>query len=188
MSDKIVYIIAGPNGSGKTTFAKEFLKEHKLLFLNADEIALAVSPKDLTKARIKAGKEFLREIHKLIERGRSFVFETTLAGQYVKDIIQKLKKKRYKIILIYIFVESQQEAVNRIRIRVEKGGHAIPEEDIKRRFQRSKSNFWNIYRKEVNRWKMFINSKDEFVEVVVGEREKIDIINENAFRLFREGI
>ncbi len=188
MLNNVVYIIAGPNGSGKTTFAKEFLKEHKLPFINADEIALSMSPQDIGKARIKAGKTFLNQIDKLIDQGKSFVFETTLAGQYVKDIIQKLKKNRYEIILIYIFVESQEEGLNRIKIRVQKGGHPIPEEDIRRRFHRSKKNFWNIYRKEVNRWRMFINSKDEFVEVAVGEKEINNVINENAFRLFKEGI
>jgi len=72
---KEVYIIAGPNGSGKTTFAKEFIKDVALSFINADEIAERLSPGYLEKVRVKAGKMFFAEIEGCIAQGDSFVNE-----------------------------------------------------------------------------------------------------------------
>ncbi|MEK7450293.1 MAG: zeta toxin family protein [Planctomycetota bacterium] len=188
MQQKIVYIIAGPNGSGKTTFARELIKDTKLPFLNADEIALKLAPGHLEKVRVQAGKIFLGQIDKCIVKRQSFIVETTLAGRYFVNIIKELKKKGYLVEIIYIFIESINEAIRRIDIRIKKGGHPVPEEDIRRRFARSKRNFWNMYRPLVDGWKIFLNSKDEFLQVAAGEGNETEIIDENNFHLFKEGI
>ncbi|MDO9465469.1 MAG: zeta toxin family protein [bacterium] len=181
---KLAYIVAGPNGSGKTTFAKEFIENTNLIFINADEIAKALSPSRLEKMRLKAGKIFFAKIENCIIKKKSFVVETTLAGKYLIKIIDKIKNNGYKIILIYIYLESIEEAIRRIDIRVKKGGHTVPKKDIKRRFKRSMDNFWNIYRKKVHNWEMFFNSKDEFLQVAVGIGNEVDVINEEYFSLF----
>lgn len=141
MPDKKVYVIAGPNGSGKTTFAKEFLSEVKLPFVNADEIALSLSPKSLEKVRVKAGKLFLQKIEQLIAKNSSFIVETTLAGKYFIGILNKLKENGYKTEI--------------------------------------------IYRHKAGSWQLFLNSKDEFLQVAVGVSKEIEIINEAGFALFR---
>ena len=188
MQDKIVYIVAGPNGSGKTTFAKEFIKEVKLPFVNADEIASKLCPNKLEKVRVQAGKIFFKRIENFIEQGESFIIETTLAGRYLLRFISKFKQNKYKTILMYIFVENEKEAIRRIDIRVKKGGHLVLREDIIRRFKRSKTNFWNTYRHLVNNWEMFLNSKDEFLQIAAGHNCEIRIINEVGFSIFKEGI
>lgn len=188
MSEKVVYIIAGPNGSGKTTFVQEFIKQNRLPFLNADEIALKLSPRQIEKARIQAGKIFLGKIGEHITGGKSFIVETTLAGRYFVGVIKELKKHNYRTEIIYIFVESIKEAIRRVVIRVKKGGHPVPKEDIRRRFRRSKTNFWNIYRNMVDNWKIFLNSKDDFLQVASGEKDDLEIIDELNFSLFKKGI
>lgn len=185
MKTKNVYIIAGPNGSGKTTFAKELIKELRLPFVNADEIAFEMSPEDLAKARLKAGKAFFGRIDKYIQGNKSFVVETTLAGRYWINLLRRLRRKKYRIALTFIFVESVQEAVRRIDIRVKKGGHSVPVEDIKRRFKRSLANFWNIYRREADHWEVFLNSKDEFLQVAAGSGQDAEIIDEKNFNLLK---
>jgi predicted ABC-type ATPase len=183
-----VYIVAGPNGSGKTIFAKELIEEIHLPFLNADEIAISLSPEDLRKVKVRAGKIFLEEIERHIINGKSFVIETTCAGRYLVRVINKLIENRYRVELIYIFVESVEEAIHRIDIRVKRGGHFVPHEDIRRRFKRSKFNFWNIYRRLVDNWEIFLNSKDEFLQVAVGLGDEIEIIDEANFSLFKEDL
>jgi len=184
---KQAYIIAGPNGSGKTVLAKELIEELKLPFINADEIALTLAPaEDIARVRVKAGKLFLRKLTEHIRKGRSFIVETTLAGRNFAEIIRKMKRDGYEVILIYVFVENPQEAINRIKLRVAKGGHPVPDEDVIRRFSRSKKNFWDIYRKLADRWKMFLNSEDDFLLIAVGDKEEYNIISENGFALFRD--
>ncbi|MEW6609845.1 MAG: hypothetical protein AB1414_20775 [bacterium] len=79
-NEKVVYIIAGPNGSGKTTFAKGFTDEVPLPFLSADEIAIELLPY-LEKVRVQAGRIFFERMEEYIAKGISFMVETTLAGK-----------------------------------------------------------------------------------------------------------
>jgi predicted ABC-type ATPase len=83
MKAKSVYIIAGPNGSGRTTFAKQFLPEYAKCdnFVNADLIAQGLAPFSPQAAALKAGKLVLQQIHEYAGRGVDFSFETTLAGK-----------------------------------------------------------------------------------------------------------
>jgi len=87
-----VYIIAGPNGSGKTTFATKFLPKYVecMEFVNADLIASTLSPFSPERAAFRAGRLMLEQIHLLADRGIDFGFETTLAGKgYVRLLIMR---------------------------------------------------------------------------------------------------
>ncbi len=83
LEEKKLTIISGPNGSGKTTFAEdvypEFISEG--LFLNADHFAREMSPENVGKVALAAGKQFLRELDERIQSNDSIVIETTLAGK-----------------------------------------------------------------------------------------------------------
>jgi predicted ABC-type ATPase len=89
MSDRRVLIIAGPNGAGKTTFARAFLPREANCprFINADLIAAGLSPFEPEAAAVRAGRLMLQELDDCIARGKSFAFETTLAGRaYLRHI------------------------------------------------------------------------------------------------------
>ena len=90
---KEVYIVGGPNGAGKTTFVKHFLPEYVNVtnFVNADDIAVGLSPFDRNAMPIKSGKLMLELIDQYRENGESFGFETTLAGQKWKKMIKEMK-------------------------------------------------------------------------------------------------
>jgi predicted ABC-type ATPase len=154
------YIIAGPNGAGKTTFAREFLPKYADCrnFINADMIAQGISPFSPESAAIRAGRLMLEEIELSMRRGADFGFETTLSGRSHLGVIRRLKEHAYQVHFFYLWVPSVELALARIRERVLRGGHDVPEVVVRRRFKRSITNFLLRYRMLADRWTLFDNS------------------------------
>jgi predicted ABC-type ATPase len=158
MKGKRVVIIAGPNGAGKTTFVEGFLPSifETPLFVNADKIALGLSPFSPETEAIQAGKLMLRQIDKYAAEGVSFSLETTLSGKgYVKRI-QEWKDLGYEVILIFLALRDECAALNRVAARVAQGGHNIPEKVVVRRFQKGLENL-GMYKKLVDKWYLYDN-------------------------------
>lgn len=146
---KNVMVIAGPNGSGKTTFVSEYLRDSEVsVYISADAIAerLVSRPEEMGSVKIQAGRLFIQEIQELIQSGTDFIVEVTLSGKGFKRTISQLKRAGYTITIVFIFLKSPETSVARVRNRVQAGGHHVPTEDVVRRFYRSKYNFWHIYR------------------------------------------
>ncbi len=154
------YIIAGPNGAGKTTFAREFLPKYAQAphFINADLIAQGLSPFSPASVAVRAGKIMLDEIRRSADRGQSFGFETTLSGKAHLRLVQELREFGYRIHLFYLWIASAELAISRIKTRVAKGGHDVPQDIVRRRFERSLFNFFQHYRFLVNSWMLVDNS------------------------------
>ena len=95
MSEKKVIIIAGPNGAGKTTFARSFLPAEAQCprFINADLIAVGLSPFAPEAAALRAGRLMLQEMDACVGRGESFAIETTLAGLNYVERIRRWPKR-----------------------------------------------------------------------------------------------
>src|SRR3990167_4404493 len=161
MKNKAVYIIAGPNGSGKTTFAKMFLPDYAKCqhFVNADLIAQGLAPFEPRTAAIKAGKLVLQQIHEHARRGVDFAFETTLSGKSYVSLLTGLKAKGYGLHLFFLWIPSPDLAIERIKDRVAEGGHHVPAEDVRRRFVRGIRNFFKLYESMLDSWILFDNSK-----------------------------
>lgn len=177
-------IIGGANGSGKTTFSKEILALTGFHFLNADEIE-----KELATSKIQAGKEFFKRLNEIILKNEDFVLESTLSGGYLVKVIEKAKECGYNVELCYIFLKSPEDCIQRIKLRVALGGHFIPDEDVRRRFYRSKENFWKIYKNLTDSWVMIYNSAIENPQrVAVGDKENHIIELEELFDKFLKDI
>lgn len=188
MNNKHLYIIAGANGSGKSTFCSEFLQEEPLTFLNADDIAKNLCPDNMESVKISAGKELYKKLNDLLESKTSFAIESTLAGSNYVKVIQKAKDLGYEITLIYTFLDDENLCINRIKTRVLKGGHDIPDEDVKRRYYRSKNNFWNMYKGLVHKWTIYYNGETGFTQVVKASKYAFEIVNEKLYNDFMKDL
>jgi len=155
-----IYLIAGCNGAGKTTFAKEFLpKEVKCLrFLNADEIARGLSPLDPSAGAVKAARLLLREVHEAIRDGETFGLESTISGLTYIRVLRDAQRRGYAVKLFYLWLPSAEVAVRRVRERVRKGGHDVPAADVCRRFERSLRNLVREYLPLADEWRILDNS------------------------------
>lgn len=124
-------IIAGVNGSGKSSFTGSFSCFDKKLgtVVDADGIT-ARNGGD----KLAGGKEAVTRIEHFLENRLDFTQETTLSGIKTLRTIKKARALGYDVRMFYIAVGSSEENVKRIKNRVEKGGHDIPEETVRRRF------------------------------------------------------
>lgn len=154
--DKRIIIIAGPNGAGKTTFASEYLpnEANTPTFINADLIARGLNPFQPERVAFRAGRMMLEMIDACIARGESFAFETTLSGHNYARMIPQWQAEGYWVKLIFLRLGSPDEAISRVRQRVQEGGHHVPDDTIARRFHSGWSNFQHIYRDLVDEWEV----------------------------------
>jgi len=156
-----IYVIAGPNGVGKTTFANEHLPNtiRELEFVNADLIARGLSPYAPEAASIEAGRIALQRIRNLIGAGHSFTWETTLSGRTAVGWLRSAKQSGYSLKGYFLWVADVEMTLRRIRKRVVEGGHAIEPEVSRRRFLKTIQNFFTIYRPLFDSWRLFENDE-----------------------------
>jgi len=160
-----IYVISGPNSAGKTTCVFSIMPEliDCYEYVNADAIAAGLSPFRPLEVSIDAGRLMLKRIRYLAESGVTFAFETTLASRSLAPFLKRCKRQGYSIRLIYIWVNSVELAVERVKRRVESGGHFITEETVRRRYNRSLTNFFQLYFPLANEWRFYDNSHDKVV-------------------------
>jgi predicted ABC-type ATPase len=152
-------ILGGCNGAGKTTLARELLPRLGLKrFLNADEIARGLSPLDPSLSAFKAGRLLLEEARSLIESKACFAIESTLSGKTYLALIREARARGYRFLLHDIVIDSGTQAVARVSLRVKLGGHHVPEQDVQRRFDRSRRHFITDYLPLADEWVLWDNS------------------------------
>ncbi|HMB31415.1 MAG TPA: zeta toxin family protein [Desulfohalobiaceae bacterium] len=160
MEQNQVIIIAGPNGAGKSTCAKyilpEFLKIQE--YVNADNISLEIFGRHNHSNMVRPGKIMLRRIHELAKQKQDFAFETTLAPRSFAHWISSLTKQSYEFILLFIWLQSPDLAVERVMSRVKLGGHSVTEEVVRRRYWAGIHNFFSLYLPLASIWKVYDNS------------------------------
>ena len=154
-----IYLIAGCNGAGKTTFARQFLPhEVKCLnFLNADLIAQGLSPLDTNAAALKAGRLLLAEFRLFVAKQETFAFESTLSGVTYASLLKQARHDGFRVHAHYLWLPNPSVAIARVRERVKQGGHNVPVADIRRRFGRSLKNFVHTYAPLADRWAVWDN-------------------------------
>lgn len=163
MTQPKIIIVAGPNGAGQTTFAREFLPQEAgcPVFVNADLIAAGLSPFEPERAAIQAGRLMLQAIAQHLAKRESFAFETTLSGLAYARQIPQWRQSGYGVDLFFLSLPSADVAVQRVAERVRQGGHDIPEATIRRRFDAGKRLFATVYQPLVDQWVLYDAAGDE---------------------------
>lgn len=155
-----VVVFAGPNGAGKSTHADAILKAIGIpTFVNADYIARGLAGTRTETVNITAGRIMLRRLNALAAAREDFAFESTLASRSFAPFLRRLKAAGYRIAIYYFSLDSAQLAVRRVKLRVSLGGHDVPADVVRRRFARSRANFFALYAPLADDWALFDNSQ-----------------------------
>lgn len=187
--DKILYIIAGCNGAGKTTASFTILPEilNCKEFVNADEIAKGLSPFQPENVAFESGRIMLERIDELFKNNQTFAVETTLATRSYKSKILEAQQNGYKVVLLFFWLRKVELAIERVKIRVKEGGHNIPKEVIIRRYFAGIKNLFEIYLPISNEVYIFDNSSPKYeliAEKFLGEETAF--FNLDKFNLIKE--
>ena len=137
---KQLWLLVGGNGAGKTTLYRTQLQPLGMPFVNADDIARDVFPHAPEEHSYEAAKIAENLRNSLLEQGKNFCFETVFSHPSKVDFIAKAKASGYQIVLVFIHLELSSLNKARVHQRIEKGGHAVPEEKIESRIPRSMQN------------------------------------------------
>ena len=167
-------VIAGTNGAGKSSIVGMFMRRHGGEYYNADEWARGLLGDDPELSQTEAnglawlaGKEMLEAA---IEQGRDYIFETTLGGNTIPLLISRAAARGHRVVIWYVGLESPETHIDRVQARVRRGGHDIPEEKIRERFDRSIENLITLI-PHVDELKLFDNSVD--VDLAAGESPEV---------------
>ena len=143
----VMCIVAGPNGSGKTTTTEQLLKNEwgaDSLYINPDNIAKdTYGDWNSTEAVLKAAQKATEQRYECLKNGTDFVFETVFSSAEKIDFIQKAKDAGFFIRIFYVCTESPLININRIAQRYLNGGHEVP---ISKTISRYYSSLKNISR------------------------------------------
>ena len=150
-----LFVIAGPNGAGKSTSAPELLSGVRKVaeFVNADVIQ-----KESGVSEIEAGRITLHRLEALAAAGKDLAFETTLASHMLLPRIRRMQGAGYRFHLFFFWLPSADMAVQRVAKRVASGGHHIPEDVIRRRYERGVENFFSHYSSAADTWVLMNNT------------------------------
>jgi predicted ABC-type ATPase len=135
-------VIAGSNGSGKSTFFELFLRPKGFRFVNADVIASILPGDDPVATAYRAAELAEIERRALLARGDTFVMETVLSDPHGAKLglLEDARKLGYRIAFIFIGIDGPELSSARVAQRVAQGGHDVPEEKLIARFPRTLAN------------------------------------------------
>ena len=139
-------IFAGPNGSGKSSVIRITEFDGKEHLLEADAIAKRIDPVSPGRAAIAAGREVLQRARQYLRLRKTFAIETTLSGGWTESTIRVALNAGYYVELWYVCVATPEKSIQRVQERVSRGGHDVPDADIRRRYRRSLSNAQSLIR------------------------------------------
>jgi predicted ABC-type ATPase len=143
-----IYVLAGTNGAGKSTIAGAMFVRHGAEYFNPDEAARLIQSANPGITESQASSAAWHEGRRLLERAiadrRSFAFETTLGGHTITALLDRVLTEGIEVRIWYVGLASPELHIARVRARVARGGHDIPEDRIRERYNRSRLNLIHL--------------------------------------------
>lgn len=146
-------------------------------FVNADLIALD----NPGVSAIGAGRIMLNRMRDLSDRRVDFAFESTMASRSFAPWISGLCKNDYIFHLVFLWLPSQEFAINRVAERVRTGGYNVPVEIIKRRYHAGLNNFFRLYQPIADTWYFYDNSIDVPILIAHGKKRNKLVVMDEGF-------
>lgn len=171
-----VVVLTGINGAGKTTASRHLLTDVLKIptFVNADAIARGLNGLNPEAESFRAGRIMLDQMNDLARRRQDFAFETTLSARTYAVWLRELRQTGYEVFLFYYWLDSPDVAIARVALRVQAGGHFVPDADIRRRYARSVRNFLGLYRPIADWWEVFDNTHGQRALLAIGSGDEQD--------------
>ena len=186
-----VVVIGGPNGAGKSTAAARLLRGPLAVeeFVDADVIARGLSASAPATVAIEAGRIMLRRLNALAQQRVSFAFETTLASRSYAAWLENLRAQGYQTDVLFLWLPSAELAIARVQDRVQGGGHFVPDDTVRRRYERGLRNFFQVYRHVATSWRLYNNSNRAGPRLIDrGSGKSIHRVRDNALWGLIEGL
>lgn len=175
MAPSTIHVLAGVNGSGKSSILGEYIRSKGGSYFNPDSYTkdlMKAAPKlSLGEAQSEAWHFGKNELTRACDTETAFAFETTLGGKTITDILLQAAKSGTRISVYYIGLKSVELNIKRVAERVERGGHDIPIEKIKKRWEDSRLNIIRLL-PHLNELLIYDNSKS----VSAGESPKPELL------------
>jgi predicted ABC-type ATPase len=139
-----IYVLAGVNGAGKSSIGGAAFREFGADYYNPDEAARTLIAADpglsQTEANSAAWNAGVRLLERAIEQRLDFAFETTLGANTIPRLLADAASQGIQIHIWYVGLSNPELHIERVQARVRRGGHDIPESDIRRRYEHSRLN------------------------------------------------
>lgn len=134
-------MVGGPNDAGKSTLVRRYGRG-RLRIVNPDDVARILAPDDFNSrsVQVQAGRVALAERAELIAARTTFLVETTLSGNSEIALMRDARAAGFKVNFVFVGLDRAEMSAARVSTRVAEGGHDVPDEDIARRFGRSRAN------------------------------------------------
>jgi len=172
-----IWVLAGPNGGGKSSIIGEMIREAGADYFNPDELTRKLMarnpglPRDQANARAwEIGKQ---QLQVAIATGQSFAFETTLGGRTMSRLLHRGADHGMALKIWYVALDSAEGHVARVKARAARGGHDIPGPRIRERYDESRANLARLVPK-VAALKVYDNSDE--VDVDRAERPRLQLV------------
>jgi predicted ABC-type ATPase len=158
-----IWVLAGTNGAGKSSIGGAIIRQRGGTSFDPDDAARRIRQAhpglSITDANAAAWSQGKRLLERAIAERLDFVFETTLGGRTITGLLEQAAGQGFELRIWYVGLQSPELHLERVRARVARGGHDIPEAEIRKRFDASRQNLIRLLPK-LTSLHLYDNSRD----------------------------